>query len=336
MALPNAIFVDTNVFDRQHYNFTGSVLTSFAQACQRHGIVLLLPDPISRELNRHVRTRALEAYELVSKGRRIAPFLDAIRQDRRSTLAELDSYSRMATAALDSYLQQFKLVELGYEGLDLKELMDWYDAQTPPFGSAGKRKEFPDAFAVAMVERFATTKGMYVAVVSDDKGVKAVCDRYTKLSYFTELTALTELLVNDEEQVTAYKAIVEADRKELESQIAAIAAELSFYHHDRDYSINWSKVLEARIVSMRIVALGHDECTVTFVAEVDAEHELEWSELETEEGDIDCTEELVEPSPVTGLAKVQVDRSAKRVTCVVMVEVDQRMLRVTETPTRYL
>ena len=187
-----------------------------------------------------------------------------------------------------------------------------------------------------MVETFAKNNVMYVAVVSDDRGVKSACDRYTKLSHFSELTALTELLVNDQEQVAAYKAAIESDPKELESQIAAAAAERSFYHHNREYSIASSKVLEARILSTRVVAIGNDECTVTFAAEVDGEHELHWHEEETEEGDIDCDEELVESSPVTGLAKLQVDRADGHVKSVVTVELDQSVLRVTETPRRYL
>ena len=231
MAIPDAIFVDTNIFDRQHYNFQGSALTSFAQACQAHGLTLLLPDPVLRELKRHVRDRAVEAHESVNKARRAAPFLQTIRQEGKSSREELTHYGTIATAALQAYLQQFKTVELGYDGLDLKQLMDWYDAQTAPFGGAGKRKEFPDAFAIAMVEAFASKNAMYVAVVSDDKGVKAACDRYSKLSHFAELTALTELLVNDQEQVAAYKAAIESDSKELESQIAAAAAERTFYHH---------------------------------------------------------------------------------------------------------
>ena len=336
MAIPDAIFVDTNIFDRQHYNFEGSALASFAQVCGQHGVTLLLPDPILRELRRHVRSRAAEAYDFFSKGRRVAPFLQVLRQESRATIEELTRYSNMATTALDAYLRQFKAVVLGYEGLDLQQLMDWYDAQTAPFGNGGKRKEFPDAFAIAMVEAFTRKNGMYVAVVSDDKGVKSACDRYTKLSYFSELTALTELLVDDQEQVGVYKAIVESNPSELEARVAEIAAERAYYHQDPDYSIVWSKVLEARILSMRVVAVGNDECTVTFVAEVDGEHELRWHEIETEEGDIDCDEVLVESSHVTGLAKLQVDRTAGRVTTVVAADLDQSILRVTETPSRYL
>lgn len=335
MTLPNAIFVDTNIFERQHFNFDGPVLSSLAQACKAHGIPLLLPDPILRELIRHVRVRAKEAHELVSKGRRTAPFLDTLRPST-TPVEELTSYNATAETALKSYFARFSTVDLGYDGLDLNELMNWYDTQSPPFGSGGKRKEFPDAFAIAIVERFARERGIYVAVVSDDKGLKAACDRYTNLSHFMELSVLVELLLDDENLVTAYKKIIENDPTELESQVAAAAAELPFLHLDRDYSISWSKVLAARMLSIRVVALSHGECTVTFVADVDAEHTLEWREDDTPEGDIECSADVIEPSSIAGLAKVQIDLQGRRVTSVVMVEVDKSIRRVTETPSRYL
>ncbi len=130
--------------------------------------------------------------------------------------------------------------------------------------------------------------------------------------------------------------MIDSDLVDLEAQIAVAAAELPFHHRLRDYELRSSKVLEARIVSTRVVALGHDECIVTFVADVDGEHELEWSEHDTPEGDVEMIEELVETVSVTGLAKIQVDRAAKRVKSVVTVELDQRLLLVTENPTKYL
>jgi len=45
---------------------------------------------------------------------------------------------------------------------------------------------------------------------------------------------------------------------------------------------------------------------------------------------------VVEPSPVTGLAKLQVDPAEGGVKRVVTVALDQSVLRVTETPRRYL
>src|SRR5678815_2858107 len=155
--LPDAIFLDTNVFDRHHYDFAGLALTTFAEACQRHNVPLILPDPIERELRRHVRKAATDALDLERKARRTAPFLRALRMRDVLLQDEVDEYTRRATLGLSEYLDRFTVTRVGYDGLNLSVLMDWYDSQSPPFGSAGKRKEFPDAFAIAIVQSYSST-----------------------------------------------------------------------------------------------------------------------------------------------------------------------------------
>ena len=44
--------------------------------------------------------------------------------------------------------------------------MNWYDWKVAPFGEGTKRKEFPDAFAFAIVLQYAKKNKCSVAVVS--------------------------------------------------------------------------------------------------------------------------------------------------------------------------
>jgi hypothetical protein len=75
MSVPNVIFVDTCVFDEQNYNFDSLALSSFIAAVKGHSFVLLLPDPIQREVNRHIKTRSLDALKALENAKRKAPFL---------------------------------------------------------------------------------------------------------------------------------------------------------------------------------------------------------------------------------------------------------------------
>ncbi len=205
MAIPDAVFLDTNVFDRQHFNFSGLALTAFVEACKRHGIPVLLPDPIERELVRHVRKLATEAVELGVKARRTAPFLYRPGAEERPPKDQAEEALCRADNALSAFLRQLTVNRLGYEGVGLGEVMDWYDSQTPPFGAGGKRKEFPDALALAIVGAHSKNCSLYIAVVSEDKGVQLACERYTKLSHFGEISALTEALINTNSRLKPIK-----------------------------------------------------------------------------------------------------------------------------------
>ena len=69
--------------------------------------------------------------------------------------------------------------------------MKSYDAAEAPFNAGKKRKEFPDAFAVEMLDAHAQEEKIYMAVVSSDPDFQSACQRYSSLLYFRALPRLT-------------------------------------------------------------------------------------------------------------------------------------------------
>ena len=58
----------------------------------------------------------------------------------------------------EEFLKNFKVKRLGYDGINMNQVMDWHDQQQPPFGAGQKEKEFPDAFALASTLVYAKAK----------------------------------------------------------------------------------------------------------------------------------------------------------------------------------
>ena len=73
--VPDAIFLDTSVFDGQQYNFQSAAFASFVEACQRLKIKTLMPDPVEREIRRHLTTRARSVPDALDQIRRDHPYL---------------------------------------------------------------------------------------------------------------------------------------------------------------------------------------------------------------------------------------------------------------------
>lgn len=73
--IPKHIFLDTNVFDSQQYNFDSAVLRTFTAAAMDKKISLLLPHPADLEIRRHIRERSGDALWALHEARRAAPFL---------------------------------------------------------------------------------------------------------------------------------------------------------------------------------------------------------------------------------------------------------------------
>src|SRR5712692_8192902 len=158
MSLPTAFFLDTSVLDGQQYNFASTAFTSFVPVARERKLLLLLPDPTKREVMRHIAERSTAALEALEDARRRAPFLSKWKhfpkppENKWTTDWEV---KRVATEEWESFLKQFSVKELAYEGVALNTVMNWYEKARPPFGSGKKRKEFPDAFAIAALAGYA-------------------------------------------------------------------------------------------------------------------------------------------------------------------------------------
>jgi len=97
MSIPTAVFLDTSVLDGQQYNFQSTPLATFAQACAKRSMKLLLPDPTEREIKRHLPERTIEAMAALEGLRRKAPIWRTGRAWRASSGAQSLSSSTRRT-----------------------------------------------------------------------------------------------------------------------------------------------------------------------------------------------------------------------------------------------
>src|SRR6266478_4174600 len=211
MSFPTAVFLDTSVLAGQQYNFESTALKTFIPVAKSRSLKLLLPDPTEREVLRQIRERSQEALTALDEARRKAPFLAKWRHyPQRSGWPDWE-VRRLATDEWKAFLANFSLIRLGYGDTKIEQIMDWYDSILPPFREGKKRKEFPDAFAISILEAYARTTGCVVAVVSDDSDLKFACDRLHSLLYFQSLPALTELLLADPLRIEALRTAITQD-----------------------------------------------------------------------------------------------------------------------------
>jgi hypothetical protein len=71
---------------------------------------------------------------------------------------------------------------LNYEGMSVERVMDWYDRSAPPFREGKKRKEFPDAFVFAMLEKYLDDhKEEPASQLSGRRAQRCGCDSATSL-----------------------------------------------------------------------------------------------------------------------------------------------------------
>jgi hypothetical protein len=231
MSCPKALFIDTSVFDRQNYNFRSEAIAALIKGVKGNGFMLLLPDPTEREVKRHIETRVEEACAALESAKRKSPLLSQWQgwpADIGSPRLKLE-FRKLAAKEWEAFTGSFRLKKLGYEGIDLTRIMGWYDIGRAPFGLGKKRKEFPDALAVAALASAADEMKCEVAVISQDDDLKKACAHYSRLLHFSSLAAFTEAILMADSRVGALKTMLVGNTAIVEQAIRKSFVECAFF-----------------------------------------------------------------------------------------------------------
>jgi hypothetical protein len=335
MSIPTAVFLDTCILRAHSYDFSAPALSTFVPACKQRDIKLLLPDPTEREVKRQMKELSGEAANLVEKARRTAPFLAKWKGFPQGDTPKWEA-SRVRNIEWATFLKQFDVVRLNYDGVAIANVMSWYDAALAPFDGGKKRKEFPDAFAVAILALYAERHGCYVAVVSHDLDLKKACERFSALMYFHSLPVLTELLLSAEDsRIAEFRSVLDTPTCNRAVADAAQGASITLrFYHGNDYSeIVNSDIKGLDIADMRIVAIGEHECTVAFDAVVRVLHDVEWYEPAGAQGEMETKGETVRRDyDVSGTAKLLMDAKTKTLLDIPVVTLNEDELEATDLP----
>jgi hypothetical protein len=286
MGCPRVVFLDTNIFDSQRYNFLSNAFEPFLKAVSKDKFVLLLPDPTEQEINRHIEKKWREAYSALAQLERECPFVSKWKYWPPARARLLDkNLDDLIQDQWKNFLSHFTVERLGYLGIDLKEIMEWYHRGRGPFGPK-KQKEFPDAIALAAILDFSKRGECSIAVVSQDSDFKRACEIYTELLYFRSLPAFTEAILSGDERLSDLKTALEANPEKIVEAITNEFGGHSFeYEEIPSVSVGDVHVNEVDITEFRIVALGDDECTIAFESKVNYSAWIEYEEeIEDYEG----------------------------------------------------
>jgi len=339
MSTPTAICLDTEVFERLNFNFAATMLQEFVKLCKEREVNLLVPGPIKDEIRRHMFDRAVELDAALDKvehdARRKCSFLES--WDRYPKVPkELDRRARLRTLCVDAwdgFARQVTTDHLTYQGVSLAAIMSKYHFMHPPFAPGEKRKEFPDAISLAILDVYARKHNTTVGVVSGDGGMKAGCDGYQNLLYFPSLASLLESFLAEDERVDLYVNLINASIDELNGVLSQEVSENgSFHHNDRSYKKVRDVLLGVDVSSFDVIGLGINECTIAFSAGFESEHELSWEDFEPDGRPYEHEGWIKEEFGFGGTAKIRFSADDQELVSCDQVEIDTHNFSLSKTP----
>ena len=198
------------------------------------------------------------------------------------------TYANIVVDSIDTQISNGKVEVIDYSFFSdtLSDVFDKYFKKTKPFGCNGKSKEFPDAFVLAALEKYAIKHSIdHIVVFSSDKDIQQYVS--DKLAVKEIGAYLDDFLKNKLPSTNKEKQIKDIDklfsyiqsvspifRKDLETRIIEFLSEEDvyserFYYVDIDNVSDINIKLDISAKDMEIISITDDEITAVCFPEID-------------------------------------------------------------------
>lgn len=259
------IFLDTSVYVQESYRFNGTSLGKLGSISSGDELRLVLPEIIRQEVAYRLRETAEEHVAKIQTALD-SNIIDLI-GDRGKIQAglgfEVDQEKIVGTIAntWEEFYKRCDAEIVPLDSIDLPDVVTSYFDAEPPFGKGRKRNEFPDAFAVASMVKFAGDKSdRPIYVVSRDQGMLEAFSSNPRFRCYKELSEVlneynrhTEALSPAAHELMEENVdwIAEVIVDELQVNPALYASE---YSSDRIYI----QSVSVDVLEMNLVEIGLD------------------------------------------------------------------------------
>lgn len=200
------VFIDTSIFVAEGYVKGRSIVTLF-DAAHDEKIRILLPDVTDFEIQRHVHDDVAKNHgrNHVKELRR--SFIYAVDE----CMAHIDALAEIDEETIEAKVKEKLNAQLSGKGVlrltlsevfDVRKVMEKYYSSTAPFSSK-KKSEFPDAFALQMLEDWCADNAETCIILSHDPDLKSYS------SPFLEYKELSDFVASLEEK---YEEIVSSEK----------------------------------------------------------------------------------------------------------------------------
>ena len=283
--------LDTNIIDglNANGNLDNRILLSI-ENLKTKKITIVLSDVVANEVLAHMAKAHQGAHEELATAlktySKIWKDYAAIAGDLAAKLPPREAIKDHSAALLKTFCEKVGIsIISSAEAIGVAELMERYFTNQPPFAGADKKHEFPDAVALAGVDKWSRDHG-YLLCVSRDKGWISYCEESEYLYCATDLGKALALFHEDEAIVAkCLTDLAEEPEGALAQEIAnAIQRDLD----DLDFQVEasaymeWEAELEEAAVESLIYAGGpeqrivaSDGHTVTFLIPVNAKLKIQ-------------------------------------------------------------
>lgn len=224
------LFIDTNVFIRQHFNFNSGRLLNLSNLSKQGFVKLYITDIVDREIQKNIYESIQSEFIgcKITKNVINLNLQDIISQCMRN----YEKYKRDNLNIISCFVKDIS-----------KEVFDKYFSNKPPFDTKkeSKKYEFPDAFNIESVKNWAEKNNTTVTFLSADQDFKTYIDSVSCIKYETNIENLLNALNKQSKLYNKTKELFNALKQDILEDLKSDIFNLSlsdydiYFHSQREY-----------------------------------------------------------------------------------------------------
>lgn len=158
------VFVDTSVFCKANYFVKDGTISHLFQLHDKGRIILLMPTITQREVQKNYRQDLVEQFDKLSRLHKLKNI-----EVYNLPVMNKDDICKEVNCKISEMMNH--VCELDYSYCqDVETIFEKYFEREYPFAGKGKEKEFPDAFVLQALEKYAADNQIKKVIVLSEDG----------------------------------------------------------------------------------------------------------------------------------------------------------------------
>lgn len=263
----DTIFIDTSIFEANNF-LEGKRIQEIYKLAERGNIKVVIPKLTYDEIINRISKKVEEANQKFKKYREDTRVLrNAPSLSRKFEGFDSENIKQELNEILDDRFRKSKFEIIDYPTLNIEDIFKSYFEKKFPFGSGGKKNEFPDAFALKTIETWAHNKGIKVLAFSKDKDILNYKSKNLEIVEDFELylsNKIKEIESRHKKRLDQIDNIIKYHSDTIKQEIKKwVESQLDDNSKYYEYS-NYYEIHDITIVEVRI---GIDDYSITNVSE---------------------------------------------------------------------
>lgn len=189
----SAIFVDTNAFERNGFNFDdrNKLISIFKKILEKGKYLNVSVSVVDNEIKKHINDKIEENKRAIKKHCKWMYDIADHKQINEKLNKNLLDYEK--------FKNDTNTININLSNINPENVMSKYFELKPPF-ELNKQYEFKDAFFLESIYEFANSNDTYLSfiVITNDNGIKKAIDeqKNKKIIYFDSISELIDSIIN--------------------------------------------------------------------------------------------------------------------------------------------